>query len=360
MPFSRPSLSDLVTQIQSDFQSRLNLQGAPLRRSMVVVLSRVVAGATHLLYGFLEYLSQQLFADQSDSDYLDRQGSLFGVNPTPATFSAGPIICTGTDTSLIPEGSLLRRSDGVEFTTDADATISGTSVSVNVTAVLAAADGNTDAGVVLTFESPVTGVDGTATVDTDGLGGGTDPESLDAYRSRVLERLQNPPQGGSSADYEEWALQVAGVTRAWVYPQELGAGTVVIRFMRDNDSTPIPDGGEVADVQAYIQPLRPVTATVTTLAPAAVPLNFNLHVEPNTQVIKDAVTAELADLILREAAPAGAVPGAGIPTGALLISAIRTAIGTANGLTNYTLASPSTDVTVTAGQITTLGSITFT
>jgi uncharacterized phage protein gp47/JayE len=78
---------------------------------------------------------------------------------------------------------------------------------------------------------------------------GSDEESTDELRARLLARLQNPPHGGNATDYEAWAKEVSGVTRAWSYPLELGAGTVTVRFVRDDDASPIPDAGEVAAVQ---------------------------------------------------------------------------------------------------------------
>ena len=40
-------------------------------------------------------------------------------------------------------------------------------------------------------------------------------------------------------------------------------------LVRDDDASLIPDAGEVATVQAYIDSLRPVTASVTVVAPTA-------------------------------------------------------------------------------------------
>jgi len=92
-----------------------------------------------------------------------------------------------------------------------------------------------------------------------------------------------------------------------------------------------------------------VTARVSVAAPVAAPLNFTLSVIPNTLAVKAAVEAELADLISREA----------VPGGTLYLSHIRASISAAAGENNYTLTSPSADVTSTAGQLTTLGAVTW-
>ena len=69
-----------------------------------------------------------------------------------------------------------------------------------------------------------------------------------------------------------------------------------------------------------------------------------------TQAVQDAIEAELADLIRREAEPGGT----------LLVSHIREAISTSAGETDHELTTPLMDVTVQAAQITTLGTVTFT
>jgi uncharacterized phage protein gp47/JayE len=350
MAFTRPTLTELVDRIQSDFLSRLPLVGAVLRRSLVYVFSRVMAGAAHMLHGHLDFLARQLFADQSEEEFLLRQGALFGINLKPPAFAGGPVIFSGTNGTVIPAGTIVLRSDSTAYTVNADVTIASGTATAAVTASVAAENGNCIAGTALSLESPIAGVDSLATVNTGGLVGGSDVEDLEDYRERVLERMRSAPHGGASADYIAWTKEVAGVTRAWVYPRELGAGNVTVRFMRDDDAgSPIPDSGEVATVQAHLNAVRPVTAIVTVVAPVAVPINFTIHPVPDTTATRAAITAELTDLLRREAEP-------GVTT---LLSHLRAAISNATGITDYTLTSPAADVTHTTGQIATMGTITW-
>lgn len=350
MAFDRPTLSALVDRIQADLISRLGGSGAALRRSIVAVLARVMAGAVHMLYGALDYLSRQLFADVADDAYLVRFASLYGLSKTAATFATGPITVTGTNGQDVNTGAVLRRPDGAEYTVDAGGTISGGTLALTVTAVLAGVDGNADAGTVLTFESPLPGVDAAATVAVGGLVNGADIEGTESLRTRLLERIRTAPQGGAASDYTGWALEVAGVTRVWVYPSQMGAGTVVVYFVRDDDvGSSIPSAGEVTAVQTYIDTVRPVTAAVTVAAPTAKTWNFTLSVVPNTTDVKAAVTAELTDLFRTEGEPGTTLP----------LSRVRTAIGIATGITDYTLTTPNADLTHAAGEIPVLGTITW-
>lgn len=349
MPFNRPTLPQLVDRIQQDFVSKLQLVSPLLRRSVVYVFGRVVAGAAHMLHGHLEYLSHQIFPDQSDDAFLVRQAAIFGLSKTPATFAQGNIVCTGTNGTLIPATTLWQRSDGVEYSVDADTTIASGTATVAVTAVLAGAAGSTDPFVDLSIESPIAGVNATASVDSGGLNG-SDQESTDGLRSRLLTRLQEPPHGGDADDYVAWALEVSGVTRAWVYPLENGAGTVVVRFVRDNDSGSIfPDSGEVSDVQTFIDSVAPVTAIVTVEAPVGDVLNYTISITPDTADTRAAVTAALIDMHRRDAQP-------GVPT---RVSRIEVAIGTAAGIEDFTLTSPSSDVSHATGHMAQQGTITW-
>ncbi len=90
---------------------------------------------------------------------------------------------------------------------------------------------------------------------------------------------------------------------------------------------------------------------MTVVAPIAVPLNFTISgLNPSNQTVKDAIAAELADLLAREAAPGGTI----------LISHIREAISVAAGEYDHVLTSPSANVTHTTGQIAVMGTITWT
>lgn len=349
MAFTRPDLPTLINRAEADIETRLPGADARLRRSNLNVLARVHSGAVHGLYGFLEWLSRQVLPDTADTDNLDRHASLWKVPRKAASPAVGYIQVTGSNGAIIPADSTLARSDGVEYATDAEAVIVAGVAVIAVTAVAGGQAGNAAAASLLSFDTPIAGVSASATVGASALTGGADIETDDALRARLLARIQQPPQGGADYDYVAWALGVPGVTRAWVYPNELGLGTVTVRFVRDDDASPIPDAGEVAAVQAHIDALRPVTAQPTVVAPVAVPLDFSIDLVPDTSANRAAVEAELRDLLRREAEPGGTI----------LISHIREAISLATGENDHTLTVPAADVTHSTGEMATFGVITW-
>ena len=348
MSFSRPTLLDLINRTRDDIVSRLQNSDL-LRRSGSDVYARALAGAAHGLYGYIDWLSRQLIYDTAEAAWLERWASIWGIGRKAATSATGTITFTGSNGATIPSASVLVAYDGVLYSTSAIATISGGAAVVSVTASSAGAAGNRATGQTLTLQAPISGV--TAGAVAGAMTGGADIETDDSLRSRLLTRIKQPPQGGDKADYSAWALAVAGVTRAWVYPMELGAGTVTVRFMMDGTYTNgIPLSGDITTVANYIDPLRPVTASVTVLAPVAVPLNFTITgLNPSNADVKAAITSELTDLITREA----------IPGGTIYLSHLREAISIAAGEIDNVLTTPSANVTNTTGNISTMGTITW-
>lgn len=342
----RPSLQTLVDRIRNDILARFNADDI-LRRSDAEVYARVEALAVHAMYGYMDWMADQLYADTCDELMLPRHATFWKVPRKVAAVATGAVTFATSIGAVLPEGAVVRALDGIEYATTESATATTASTVVNVEAAVSGAAGNRVTGQNVLLVQPVDGVQTTAVAGE--LSGGADIETVSAWRARILAAMRQPPAGGAAHDYIAWALEVPGVTRAWCYPEEMGIGTVVVRFVRDDDASPIPDAGEVAAVQAYIDELAPVTADVTVAAPVAEAVNFTIAVTPNTAEVKAAVTAELQDLFLREAEPGGT----------LLISHIREAVSLAAGETNSSVTVPSADVTKTTGKIATVGTITW-
>ena len=348
MAFERPSLQEIVDRVKSDLESRLTGGAPALRRSFIAILSRVLGGGFHLLYGFLDWASKQPFPDSADEENLLRLASIWGVLRKEATYSELTVTFTGSNGVTIPEGSEMQRSDGVLFVVNADVTISGGTATASVTSVDPGDATNTDVGTALTLTSPIAGVTSQGTVASF-VSEAEDEETVEALRARLIDRIQNPPQGGAATDFERWALEVPGVTRAWVYPENEGLGTVGISFVRDDDVDIFPSVGEVAEVQEYIDDRRPVTIDATVFAPTPLEVDFTISVTPNTVAVKAAVEAELEDLLKR----------VGEPGGTVLLSQIREAVSIAAGETDNEVTVPAADVVAGAGELPVMGTITW-
>ena len=356
MPFSRPTLNELIDRVSTDIASRLpGASTTLLRRSLAGVLARAEAGAVHSLYGYLEFIARQALPDTAEEEYLLRWSSIWlPRGRKPATYANGlnAVQLTGTSGSIVPAGTFLVRDDGVQFITLSAVVLGSLGATVSVRAELSGTAGNTAAGVQLSLLQPVSGVRSSALVIAPGIDGGVEQESIEALRARVINRIQKPPQGGSKDDYETWALEVPGVTRAWVYPLQMGPGTVTVIVADDNAVTaPIPSAATVEAARQYISDdsRKPVTAEVFVVAPTTLVVNVSVQTSPNTLATQAAITAELKDLFLREAKPGGVIP----------ISKIREAVSIATGVNDSNVLIPTGNVQSATGQIPVLGTITW-
>lgn len=349
MAYNRPTLTELHSRILDDIDARVPGADSRLRFSVLGVLARVFAAAFHAAYGLLNHWSRQILPDTADGVHLTRHAANWSVLRKAATKASGTVGVTGTGGAIIPEGAILVRRDGAEYRVTAAAVIAAgvAVVAVAVEAMIEGDAGNTDAAAILSFATPVAGVNAGATVIS--VGAGNAAENDDSLRARLLRRMQRPPHGGNADDYVDWALAVAGVTRAWNAPNELGLGTVTVRFVMDGRVNIIPQPADVAAVQAYIDDVRPVGSVTTVVAPIAQAVNFLIRAVPPTLAVRQAITEELADLFRRDAAPGGT----------LLHSRMREAISLAAGEMDHDLNSPGGNASFPAGVIPVLGNVDF-
>lgn len=350
MALERPSLPTIRDRISTDIESTLPGADARTRRSVFGVLAAVFAGAVHGLYGFLVWISRNAIPDLAEGDALERWARIWLRSGRIGSASAtGTVTFTGLNGLTIPQGAVVVRADGARFFTTQAVTISSGTADATVLAEMAGAAGNTDAGTVLAMAAQVAGIAATATVAAAGISSGADVETDSSLRTRMLQRIQKPPQGGATNDYEEWALEVAGVTRVWVKPLWMGPSTVGVIFVRDGDASILPDDGEIAAVQAHIEALRPVTAKVYVLAPTMHVVDISISVSPNTPTVQAAVLAELQDMFRREAEPGKA----------MRIGYLHEAVSAAAGEIDHVITSPASDVAMGPAEMAQLGTVTW-
>ena len=363
MPWLRPSLRTLTERIARDFSGHLLDGSALLARSVLGVFSKVWAGACHLMHGFFAWAFLQVFPDTAEEAYLERWAWVWGLFLREAAKATGSIQLAGLSNlpgAVVPAGLVLQmQSTRQQYVTLEDAVIAadGAGMAIAVVraeALVAGAAGNLPAGQTLALVTPFAGVQSTALVVGEGFTGGTDRESFEELRARLLARLRQPPRGGAKHDYEFWALQVPGVTRAWCYPLGLGIGTVSVCFLTENvpaaQGGPFPSAEMVARVQAHIDTVRPASVKeFLAFGPEPLPLTIRIQLTPDTLAVREAVTRELHDLLAREAAP-GVI---------LYRSHINEAISYAAGETDHKLLEPAADVEVYEGYFPVLEDIIF-
>lgn len=212
-------------------------------------------------------------------------GSSGGVG-TPTCSIGGTLIAAGTQ--------LVDATGNVTVQTTAAITTDGppNTVAVSLESVTTGSAANLPAGTVLTWVAPPVGVSSTMTLTT-GLSGGQDRESDGDLLARILFRLQNPPRGGTAADYRYWAEASTdaaqnnksnNILRAYVFPLRSGLGSVDVMPLVSGEGTSRKPGSAVlAAVLTYLNSVRPVTASVNVISaymPSTLALRIRVRVTP--------------------------------------------------------------------------------
>ena len=237
--------------------------------------------------------------------------------------------------------------------------------SITVNASTAGATTNLETGAQLTNATY-----GTALVGFDGLSGGASLELDEPYRTRIM-LSRSIIQGVFTPDQIKLAaLGVSGNTRAFVTKAvDAAAGGAVApfpgqcscHFLRDNDANPMPTAGVIATTkQAIIDngklPANSAEADLFVQGPTLVPAAFTFTaISPDTSTMETAIentlTAFFQDSVefgttVTEASFLGAIQNTqDLETGAFLVS--------------FTITAPAADIAIAAGELASLGVVTF-
>lgn len=365
--FALPTLGDLMGRARNAFRANLKGSDAWVWPNNIYVSAKVLAGMTFEVFGYLSYVSRQMFAHTApDLESLLMHGEEFGIPLRPAAPAEGAVKFTCDAAIAIDVGAVLQRTDGVQYiVTVGGALAAAGDISLKVVAALDGKAGNAIDGTPLEIVSGVT-TSGVATAEADGdIIMGADVEGIEDYRARILFRKRNPPHGGAAADYVMWAMQVSGVTRVFVERLWNGGGTVRVYVLMD-DAFPngIPDAAAVARVQSYIDTVAPAGAIVTVAAPVAYPVDVGIAgLAPMTTDVQNAVNAELRDMFFRRGRVSGGdtahggMPFLSVPE-TFSRSWVWQAAANASGEDRHSVTAPAADILIPIGRIAVPGTVT--
>ena len=265
MPWTTPTLKQVRALTRDYVLSQLGAK-AMIPNSALRIMSDAMAALAHLTMLYLDWLSKQLLPDTAEKEWLDRHGIIWLVNADgskgrkAATYASGTVQYVGSQGTVIPIGTMLGGFNNVSYQTITEGEIGSDGFGVaSIVALTAGAVGNMPDGTSIPASTPIPGLDDVVTLGE--ITGGVDTETDDQLRERILFRIQNPPMGGSQADYVRWAMAVPGVTRAWA-ACEIGPGTMTVRFLMDDlypDNHGLPQQSDIDEVSDYINSKRPVT-----------------------------------------------------------------------------------------------------
>ena len=283
MPYTTPDYRQVRADILRDIANQQ--PGAYTGEdSDFAVRANAAASAIEGLYQHQQWIVRQVFPDTADSDYLERHAGLHGVTRKAATAAAGTITFSGTAGSAVPIGTETKTNSGVAFVTTAAGEIGGGgTATIAASASAAGAAGNQAAATALTLTAAPSGVLSAASIAA--MTGGTDVETDAELLARLLQYLRMPPVGGAKHDYYLWAMSVAGVMDAYVYPQRRALNSVDVVI---ETSGGLPSQQLLDDVLAYIDQVRPVCVDLLVIAPQLVTVDVTATLTLSGTTLADA------------------------------------------------------------------------
>lgn len=238
-------------------------------------------------------------------------------------------------------------------------TVAYTGASIEVEAIDPGETGNLVSGAQLQVTSPITGLDSDAFVQTLGLTGGSDAETDASLLERLLYSRANPVANFNESAIVLQAKTISGVTRVFVNRITPYIGAVTVAFMRDNDSNPIPDSGEVADVYAALLEILPAQSDPSDLivqAPTPVTVNFTFtNILPDTPTMRTAIENSLTVFFDQETEYETNIDEDKYRS--VIINTFDTETG--DTLLSFILSTPSGDITISTDEIGVLGTVSF-
>lgn len=195
--------------------------------------------------------------DKATGEALDRWLGVFGKERQFATTGSGFISLDGDPGTVIPQGTLFSSLSGNAYG-------SAKTVSLPDPVCINALEPGTGSNLV--EGQPVSMGTVIPSVQTGGqvvtYTAGTDDQCDDDARKMLLDCIQSRCRYGALKDYESWAREVGGVTRAWA---STDGCTVKVYFAMDGAYPEgVPQGGDVAAMQNYLSDdcRKPTGATV--------------------------------------------------------------------------------------------------
>jgi uncharacterized phage protein gp47/JayE len=327
MAYTPPTIAAIKAQIITDIEGAIGQSVPILPKAFVRVLAAALAGALSLLYRFGAWIYRQIFPQTADGDALILIGGQYGLTITAAVNAILTATATGVDETIIPAGTIWYIGD-LAYSQISAAEIASGTATITIECLTAGDAGNLDIGDILSLSSPIAGVDGTAVIASI-VTSGEDQEATDDFRTRVMERIQRQPQGGSIADYVSWTREVAGIVKAFAFRTAPGEVTVYpLQAITGSDRVPIP--AKITEVQTYVSdPIRrPLCADV--LAAAMDELSVDITITgllPNETDIKTIIEDAIEEYLY--AAYPKQYPDEVDPTDVVSIAAIWSIIDTA-------------------------------
>lgn len=241
----------------------------------------------------IDTLLDRAFATTATGDDLDLCGADVGLDRKQATFATVNVRITGYSGQVVGTDVKITYKN-LTFTSTENKNISEDgSVDVIFKCDTAGADGNIKEGAIFDFVGSYYGLTSATSISSGE--GGSDKESDEDYRERILFKIRSEASSGNIAHYKLWAESVDGVGKALILPLWNGNGTVKVLISTPDKTN--PSGDLLQRVRDYIADNAPIGATVTVASVEYVDVNVVANVVLNDSGSTTTVKQEFTEFL---------------------------------------------------------------
>lgn len=278
-------LSDMLSKVDSNLD----------KRPSSVIYDALAPAALQLAqaYTSLDMILDASFIDTSTDDYLERKGNEFSVNRTPAIASQRAVTFTGATVTI---GKRFACS-GVNWIV-----VEANLLECETPGILG---NNIPIGTSLMSLETIAGLQSAVLGSVIRLGSET--EDLEAYRTRIIAKINEPEINTNIAEVTKWCKSVAGVGAVRVLPLFDGVNTVKA-ILLDTQMKPVTSE-IVSRVVEYIDPpdalghkglgLGQASIGCVFTAASADPLliHVKVHLDYSSEITSGEIIAEVTSLL---------------------------------------------------------------
>lgn len=345
---------EILTGMQEKFSKLAGFEADDA--SDIGIRLKVLAAEVFAINANIEWVKNQMFPQTAIGKQLDYHAQERGIKRKSASKSRGTLKFSRPSKATydinIPKGTICSTngSDVIRVVTTEDATLAAGELSVTVAAEseLGGADTNVAVGSVCVMVTIPAGM-GSVTNMT-AFTGGSDQESDEELRERVMFSYENISNGTNCAFYRNCALSFDGVNSVSVIAAPRGSGSVDIYVAGKGR---IVDSDLITEIQSYINELREINVDAQVKSPSLISVAV-------TGTVKAKSGYQVSDVI--EACKVSLqnyFDSLSIGETVKRIDLYNAIFGT-EGVENYTLTVPVADITINSTSLATKGVLTFT
>lgn len=257
-----------------------------------------VAAEIYTLYIQSDWVARQCFPQTAEGEYLDRHAQLRGLERKEATRAEGVVRfsvdeAAGADIP-IEAGTVCMTAGQVRFETVERGVLTAGTLWTDIPARAAepGTAGNVSAGSVLNMTVAPVGVSRCG--NPAPFSGGSDEETDESLRGRILDSFKRLPNGANSAYYEQEAMNFEQVAAVEILPRKRGIGTVdvVVATLAG-----VPGEELLAGLQEHFEQRREIAVDVLVQGPETVEVDVTIQVACRSGEAQDTVINRVKDRV---------------------------------------------------------------